>query len=169
MYVWAYIKITRKVGTVASVDAERQISDHAMSSKVGATFFPTGGFRFNWHDLAISEGCGARRQSRKDDDVLASVCSASVLGSSCTGDSDVSSVIFLQVVVVDIPVYYSVYSIIILSLFASYYSQIILGIISAGLVVNHKIFIIKYYSHAMRFKTSDLLHWFYNYNNSFLS
>ena len=61
--------------------------------------YATGIFRFK-----TGVTCGARRRSRRRvDDVLASVRSASVLGSACTGDSDVPSAIFPHAVVANIP------------------------------------------------------------------
>ena len=57
--------------------------------------------------------------------MLASVRSASVLGSACTGDSDVPSAIFPHAVVANIPYILPIIPELFFSFFASYYSQII--------------------------------------------
>ena len=102
----------------ASADAERQTSDHAISSKVGAAFFQLADFALTGvtsRDPKAVEPVDD--QEKRVDDVLASVRSASVLGSACTGDSDVPSAIFPHAVVANIPVYSSDYSGIILKSF----------------------------------------------------
>ena len=92
-----------------------------MSSKVGAAFFQLVDFALTGvtsRDLKAVEPVDHQEEESMmcwlQYVLLASVRSTSVLGSTCIGDSDVPSAIFPHAVVVDIPVYSSDYSGIIL-------------------------------------------------------